>query len=282
MPIDKPLVSVICLCHNQADYVEKAIDSVLNQTYKNIELIVVDDASNDGSKEIIREKLSETEVSFIDLPENLGNCAAFNKGFFISKGEYIIDLAADDELYPQRIEKGLSAFKESKVGVNFCDALLEYGDKRTSSSFYKRDDNGDLEQAVPQGEVYESLIKRHFISAPTMMIKRDVLEELGGYDSTLAYEDFDFWIRSSRNWNYSFLDEILVKKRILPKSHHASQFKFHSNHHQSTLKVCQKIKKLNKSISEKKALRQRCKYEIGLCIKQGNLRLIPGFLKLMF
>jgi glycosyltransferase involved in cell wall biosynthesis len=120
--LDNPLVSVICLCFNQANLVEKAIQSVLHQTYDNIELIVIDDASTDKSRSII-EKLSKTHGFQAHFnPTNLGNCASFNIGFELSKGKYIIDLAADDQLMPPRIIKGVKNLEArgQTYAVVFC------------------------------------------------------------------------------------------------------------------------------------------------------------------
>ena len=114
-----------------------------------------------------------------------------------------------------------------------------------------------------------------------MMIKREVLETLGGYDENLLYEDFDFWIRSSREWKYAFTDDVLVKKRKVPNSLGQKQFQRKSNYQESTLQGCQKIKELNRTKAEDSALRKRCLYEIGQCIKQRNWRLIYPFLKLI-
>ena len=269
-----PLVSVICLSHNHADYVASSIQSVWDQTYEHVELIVVDDGSTDGSKEIIQEKLNETSTPFIDLPQPIGNCGAFNKGFFSSKGDYVIDLAADDLLLPNRIETGLDTFANKDIGVEFCDVINIDPDGNEIGRHF--------ENTYPlEGDIYTELIQRYFISPPGMMIKREVLDELDGYDELLTYEDFDFWIRSSRNHLYGYTDEALVKKTILKDSLSSKQFRFRSRHQKSTLRVCQKIKKLNQTKEEDAALKKRCTYEIKQCLKQGNLGLIPSFLRLM-
>jgi len=109
-----------------------------------------------------------------------------------------------------------------------------------------------------------------------------VLDELNGYDESLTYEDFDFWIRSSRKFQYGYTNKILVKKRDVPGSLSKKQFSLLNKHQKSTLKVCKKIKKLNRSKAENYALRKRCFYEIRNCVKQGNLTLIPSFLRLAF
>jgi len=276
-----PLVSVICLCHNQLSYVREAIHSVWKQSYPEIELIVVDDGSTDGSKEMIRSLVKGTEAGFIDIESPIGNCAAFNRGFFQSKGAYIIDLAADDALMPERILKGINTFIKSDAGVTFCDVMNIDQAGNELGTHYKRNEKGRLLETVPEGDIYTTLIRRYFISAPSMMIKREVLEELDGYDESLTYEDFDFWIRSSRNWKYAFTNEVLIKKRLVPGSLSDRQFRFGSRHQRTTLKVCEKIKDLNRTREERSALRKRCLYEIKQCIKQGNFSLIPRFVKVL-
>ncbi len=279
--MEKPLVSVICLCYNQAEYVARAIQSVWDQNYEQVELIVVDDASTDHSVQVIRDTLGRAPIKFLSLATNQGNCSAFNEGFRNSSGAYIIDLAADDVLLPDRISEGLASFNQSKIGVHFCDSyFINEAGKRTGTHF-KRNEKGELSERVPTGDLYTELIRRYFISPPTMMMRRSVLEALGGYDERLSYEDFDFWIRSARSYAYGFTDKILVEKRVLSDSLSDKQFRFRSIHQRSTLQVCRKIKVLNNSEEEDKALKQRVWYEIRQCVRQGNWELIPSFLGLI-
>lgn len=277
-----PLVSVICLSHNHLQYIKKAIDSVMKQSYPNVELIIVDDGSSDGTKEWIKSFIENGNAQYIDISMPLGNCFAFNQGFRKSTGDYIIDLAADDILLPERILKGINTFFKSKdAGVTFCDVMNLDEKGNELGTHFKRNHRGILTEKVPVGDIYIDLIKRYFISPPGMMIKREVLEELGGYDESLSYEDFDFWIRSARNWDYAFTDEVLVKKRKVDGSLSEQQFIYKSKHQNTTLNVCQKIKELNRSQEENSALRKRCFYEIKQCIKLGNWGLIPDFIKLI-
>lgn len=279
---NSPLVSVICVCFNQAKYVEEAIQSVWDQEYPNVELIIVDDASSDGSKDVIKKKTDGSSVKFISLEQNVGNCKAFNLGWIESSGSFIIDLAADDVLLPGRISLGVESLAHSKIGVHFTDCMLLNEQGTELGNFYSIDYSGLTKESVPQGDVYKDLIQTHFISAPTMMIRKEVLEDLNGYDERLSYEDFDFWIRSSRNWEYGFSERVLVKKRVLADSHGRSQFQKKNRHQKSTLEVCKKIKELNKTPEENRALRKRCLYEIKQSLKLRNYSLIPSFFRLMF
>lgn len=277
--MDMPLVSVVCLCYNQERFVEAAIQSVLNQTYKNVQLIVVDDASTDNSVNVIKSVLGgNPEIQFLELKDNRGNCRAFNQGLARANGSFIIDLAADDMLLPNRIEKGVQVLTEKGqlYGVHFSDAeILDESGKH----WYNHSDRVP-HQTIPQGEVYKDIIERYFICPPTVMFTRAVMDVLGGYDETLSYEDFDFWIRSSRAFKYAYSPEVLVKKRISKNSLGSKQFKFFSAHSESTYKVCEKIFRLNNSREEQQALHQRLLYEIKLNLRLLNIGVALKFLLL--
>lgn len=277
----KPAVSVICLCYNQERFVREAIQSVLRQTYPNVQLIVVDDASTDNSSNVIEATLQgNLNVQFVRLTENHGNCKAFNKGLTLATGSFIIDLAADDVLLPNRIERGVAILMEKgkTYGVHFSDAEIidEYG-----ALLYNHSDRFP-HQTIPHGDVYKDVIRRYFICPPTVMFTRQVADVLGGYDEALSYEDFDFWIRSSRAFQYVYSPEVLVKRRVLKGALGSKQFKLFSKHSQSTYRVCEKIFRMNASVEEQQALRQRILYEIGVNLRLLNIGVALKFFILLF
>jgi glycosyltransferase involved in cell wall biosynthesis len=276
----KPLVSVICLCFNQGRFVADAILSVLSQTYANVELIVTDDGSTDNSREIIQQLIKNNpSIRFLSLRENIGNCKAFNKGLALAKGDFIIDLAADDLLHPERIEKGLQALQDagSEYGVNFSDAewISETGTRlRFHSERYPHNN-------IPQGNIYKNLITKFFICPPSMMFSREVMDYLGGYDENLSYEDFDFWIRSSRRFSYCYTPEVLVKKRVVKNSLSEKQFRRSSPQLHTTYLVCKKIMALNQTKEEKRALNKRIYYELILSLRLRDFLLAAKYLLLL-
>lgn len=275
-----PLVTVICLCYNQKRFLQEAIKSVINQSYSPIQLIVVDDASTDGSPETINQlKTQYPQLEVLLLKENVGNCRAFNRGLAQAKGEYLIDLAADDVLLSDRIRKGVEALKQAggDYGVHFCDAELI--DER--GSFLNHHSDKYPHHSIPQGDIYVQVIKRYFICPPTIMFRKSVMDALGGYDETLAYEDFDFWIRSSRQFKYMYSPEPLVKKRIVKHSLGSKQEKFFNQHAKSTYRVCKKILDLNRTGEEKKALTKRIQYEIKLSLRLLNIWLAIKYAALL-
>ncbi len=271
-----PKVSVICLCFNQASFINKSLQSVLDQTYANVEVIIVNDASTDHSSMIIHDFLKKhPEILFLNLTENIGNCKAFNLGLKRATGKYIIDLSCDDILIADRITKQVAAFESlpPEYGVIYSDAIyIDQNGKSLGSHF---------EQYSPiRGEVYGDLVARYFIAPPTMMMKKAVFDELEGYDELLAYEDFDFWVRSSRNWKYDYVNDALTQIR---KSRGSLSSKFHERDsplHASTVVVCEKIKTMNRTEQEDQALVQRLRYELKMAGVTGSQRSANDFYEL--
>ncbi len=278
----QPLVSVICLCFNHEKYIEMAIRSVMEQTYDNIELIAVDDASTDGSQAILRGLGSQLGFKVLLNENNIGNCRSFNAAFRQSSGKYIIDLAADDVLLPDRIKAGVERLRTmgEDYGVHFCDVeMLDESGKSTGSHF-KRGADGILSDDVAEGDLYALLLEKYYISPPSMMMSRAVLEALGGYDENLSYEDFDFWVRSARDYKYCFSDQVLVQKHILNDSLSSRQFLRKNPHSLSTAKVCEKAIHLNRSVEEDMALLRRIRYELRWALLTENWEAARLFIQL--
>ncbi|UWY30485.1 glycosyltransferase [Flavobacterium sp. TR2] len=290
-----PLVTVICLCYNHEKFVVEALNSVLNQNYQNIELIIADDCSNDNSKKVITDWLqNHPTVQFISGKINLGNTKTFNKALQLSKGEYIIDLAADDVLLKDCIEKQVNAFLNSdkkNLAVVYGNAELISEKNNHIRYYYEVDTEKKAVKKPASGDIYLAMLNQSsMICSVSSMMKREVLEQLNGYDENLAYEDLDFWIRASRDYSFEFIDSILVQKREVENSL-GNQFykKFNSRtrkiNHSSYL-VIKKAIALNKTKEENKALMKRLHFEMGKAYRTLDIWLfikyIPLELKLRF
>ncbi|MBS1486863.1 MAG: glycosyltransferase [Bacteroidetes bacterium] len=268
-----PLVSVVCLCYNHAEFVAQAIRSVLQQTYPNIQLIVVDDCSTDSSVNVIQQLVIENpSIYFIALPKNNGNCRAFNMALERVRGEFIIDLAADDVMLPDRVARQVSYFQsaDESVGVVFSNAdyIDAYGNilrNHTAHLISKR-----LIDHVPLGWIFPDVLRRYFICSPTMMIKKKVLDKLKGYDETLAYEDFDFWVRASRHFQFVYQDETLTHVRRNVKSMSSGWYEPGDRQLHSTYLICKKAVSLCRSAEDKQALIHRIRYEYKQSVFSGN------------
>jgi glycosyltransferase involved in cell wall biosynthesis len=269
-----PLVSVICLCYNHARFVSEALNSVITQSYGNLQIIVVDDASKDNSASIISDILvRHPEITFLALEQNNGNCKAFNRGLALAEGEFIIDFATDDVMLPDKIEKQVNLFRtlDQDYGVVFTDAEYISTTGTFMRNHYEYLFRKRLLTSVFQGDVYDKVLSTYFIASPSMMIRKSVFDYLKGYDENLSYEDFDFWVRSARKFKYAFLNEITVRIRKSERSMSTGWYVQGDNQLHSTYLVCLKAVDLNKSEADWEALATRLKYEIRQSVFSENM-----------
>lgn len=276
-------VAVICLCFNQEKYVEEAMTSVLAQTYPT-ELIVVDDASTDHSVEKISafiKQHSEVNIQTLFFEKNVGNCKAFNSAVELTNADYIIDLAADDILLPDRVEEGVKNMESNpKIAINFSNANYINEEGRFIKSHFAINEEGESKEKVPQGNLFHHILERYFICSPSMMYRATFFKEIGGYDENLAYEDFDLMLRLSRNHPFSYTDQVLVEKRLLIVSMSTKQYEKGNRQLESTFKICKKAYQMIQNKREKKALLKRIAYEAKQAFIHKRFLLFIAFIKL--
>jgi len=284
---NNPLVTVICLCYNHSAFVVEALESVLNQTYQNVELIIADDFSTDNSAEIIENWLkNHSEISFIFNSQNIGNTKTFNKGLKLANGEYIIDLAADDVLQPDCIANQLKGFSESKyknLGLVYGNAEWISETGKHIHNYFQTDKNGKGLVPQPTGDVYINLLNgKTKLCSVSALVKREVFDQLNGYDENLAYEDYDLWIRAARNYNFDYIDEILIQKRVLPDSMYTLLLQKNNSKtrrfNYSTYVILQKAFILNRNNAEFKAMLKRIHYEMTIAYKTRDFRLLIRYI----
>ncbi len=283
MTTTHPLVSVICLSYNNAAYVKEALLSVLQQDYPNIELIIIDDASEDHSVAQIKQVIPQIKIPYqcIVLPHNLGVCKAFNIGLAHAKGEYVIDLASDDVLLPNRVRHGVHYFSKQpeQVGVCFCNVIyMDANGKELGLHF--SDQKTYRNKKIKEGDVFAEVIRRFYISAPGMLMRRTVLEKVGGYNEALTFEDFDFWVRSARITHYAYENKPLIKKRVINESLSNKIYVRESKHLQSILIVCQTAYRLLKNRTEALALKERITYELSQTLNYRALDIAEHYFQL--
>lgn len=275
-----PLVSIICHCYNHASFVEECLDSVLNQSYKNIELIIVDDCSSDNSVEVIENWLKKNpEVQFFNNTKNLGITKSFNKTIEFAKGEFLIDLATDDVLLPNCIEEQISAFNQNpNACLVFGNAELIDETGTTIGFNFPVDNNLNVTDKNLVNTNYESILKGgNCMCSVSSMFKKETFINLGKYDESLAYEDLDFWLRIAKKYELVFIDKVLVKKRELSHSLTRHFFKknvFSKKVNYSNYKILVKAFKANTNKIEYKALLKRIHNLIERNLKLKNFDLV--------
>jgi glycosyltransferase involved in cell wall biosynthesis len=204
-----PKVSVIIPTYNRADLLPRTIKSSLNQTFKDFELIIVDDGSTDNTKEVVEKfKKKDNRVKYIWQENSGGPASPKNKGIKASKGEYIAFLDDDDEWFPEKIEKQLEIFENSKVkniGIVACNALDLFEDSKTTKE-YKIKETKE-EKYLPM------ILNGCFIhSSSSVVVKKNTFKKVGYFDKRLkTADDWDMWIRIISKYNFDFYPHPLFK-----------------------------------------------------------------------
>lgn len=202
----KSLISVIIPCYNNVDYIERSIRSVLNQTYKNIEVIVVDDGSEDNSREVIL-SIRDKRLIFLRNEKNVGAGASRNRGIKRSKGDLIAFQDSDDEWLPYKLEKQLRILTESreKPDAVYSDVYFVYENKKKIIRRAPEVQKGKLinEDALDY--------QVHGLPLITFMVKKEKLTESGMFDENLKnLIDLDLFIRLSMKCRFYHIREPLA------------------------------------------------------------------------
>ncbi len=219
--INQPLVSIIMPAYNHEKYVESSITSIINQTYKNVELIVIDDCSKDKTKEIIKNLQKKYNFMFIEHTNNQGISKTLNEGLKLALGEYFCVLASDDQLLPEKIETNIKHFRDNpQHELVFSNINLIDTDNQIIQHNYANHSKIQKLLAAQNGKERAAiLMEGNCIPVMTVMTKRESLLKIGGFDESSYIEDWDAWIRLARNdMQFGYINKPLVNYRITPGS----------------------------------------------------------------
>lgn len=198
-------VSAVITTHNRCTLMKKALESVLDQTYKNIECIIVNDNSTDGTKEYLS-TINDKRVKVINIGsgETKGGNYARNRGIDASQGKYIAFLDDDDVWIPEKIEKQVKCFENNeKLGMVYCGHYDRYPDGKYIHTQLPSDNmRGNMEE-----EIFANMI----CTSSMMMIPKDVLVNVGMFDENVKYwQDYDLCIRICKKYPVDFVAEPLM------------------------------------------------------------------------
>lgn len=201
-----PKITVLMPVYNAEKFVGEAIESVLNQTFKDFELLIINDASTDSSEKIIL-SYRDPRIRYCKNISNLRVAKTLNRGLKMARGKYIARQDADDIFLPQKLELQDNALKKDKDLIMVC-SHFDYMDEKGNflSSF---------REALSPEEIYYNLQFRNCIGHPTAIFnKRVIMEEFKGYSEEYEAEDHDLWLRISKKYKILKLDKTLVKVRL--------------------------------------------------------------------
>ena len=206
MLVDKnPLVSVCVATYNSAQYICETLDSIYNQTYKKIELVISDDSSNDNTLEIVKEWLVGKETRFIDtqilsVDYNTGTSANMNRLLFAAKGTWIKGIAGDDILFPNAIEKYICYINDnSQVSWLFAKAVFYLNTFSEECIIQSKNRLFDRYSELNSMDASNQLKKNYlgnYYKCPTHFLKREKLLDIGGFDEEFGIlEDYPMWLK---------------------------------------------------------------------------------------
>jgi len=201
-----PRISVVIPAYNSRAYIPDAIDSVLGQTYRDFEIIIVDDGSSDAIGDLIGSRYPDARCLQI---EHGGPSRARNTGIRNARGEFIAFLDADDIWLPTKLEKQMEYFeRHPDVAMVFTENNY-FDDSGTIDYSFKLD-----KRILMKGNVPANIFLYSGVATPTVIVRKTVLDEVGYFDEELSIaEDDNLWIRIASKHEIGLIDEILVKVR---------------------------------------------------------------------
>lgn len=197
------MISIIIPTYNRASVLERAVRSVLNQEGAELEVIVVDDGSTDGTREVL-ESIGDPRVRYERLPGRSGACAARNRGIELARGDYIAFQDSDDEWLPGKLATQLRQLRQSGADVVFC-ALERYNVRGERLLVSPGND------VAPGPVTYEQLLMGNLCSTQTILGRRTCFEDVRFDPSMPRLQDWDMMLRMTRRYEVRYFRDVLVR-----------------------------------------------------------------------
>ena len=208
-----PTVSIILATYNRRHLLGRSVKSVLNQTYQDYELIIVDDGSTDDTEKVVQNFNSE-KIKYIKHPKNKGIPAARNTGIRLAEGDYIAFQDDDDEWMPEKLERQINAYinESPEVGVVYTQYnLIDIHNKPLPQ----------LKVAQREGYIFGQLLNENHIPPQTSLIRKECFSKVGMFDERfLRMQDWELFLRISQHYRFKFIDEPLVTVYDQPGGQH--------------------------------------------------------------
>ncbi|WP_226536270.1 glycosyltransferase family 2 protein [Fictibacillus halophilus] len=238
--MNAPLVSVVIPSYNPGKLLESAVRSIENQTYKNIEIIIVDDGSTDGTREWLKQNSSRLKFFFQD---NSGASKARNKGVSLSSGEYIAFLDADDIWLPSKLEQQVELLQHNNISFVFTNGFIVNGDVDYEDIINNISNNEynqifDTYVRPPRLVDFTSNFRVHSVPTSSILVEKSLFKEVNGFPNLVQGEDF------------VLLQLLLSLKPAISISNPLMIYRVHSSNTSSSLKNSTLSKRLGKILNK--------------------------------
>ena len=207
------MVSIILPTYNRAYCLQESVETVLHQSYDKFELILVDDGSTDGTEELVSE-WKDDRIRYCKTSLHQGASAARNYGIQQVQGKYIAFQDSDDLWHSDKLAKQIKLLEQTGPEVGFSYHKIVYCMEDHSTMIIPSE---NILNECKSGDIYEQLLWDNLVPCPALVIKKEVLEEIGLFDTSLkALEDYDLALRVAKQYQALFVDEILVDATFSP------------------------------------------------------------------
>ena len=208
----QPLVSIIIPVFNSAETIHRSLNSVLKQTYKNFEIIIIDDCSTDSTINIIQ-TYDDKRINILKHSENKGASYARNTGIKNSKGEYLAFLDSDDEWLPNKLAEQMQLFNTNKhIAIVTCNCTFKDQNNKVAYHSY------DNAPPVSGAQAWKTLLQYSFIATPSVILNKAYTDNFYFNTALTVAEDQDMWIRSALSGEVAYIQDALVNVYIQPNS----------------------------------------------------------------
>ena len=210
-------ISIIVPTYKRSHLISRAVESILNQTYKNFEIIIINDGPEDDTRKVVNE-FNDNRIIFIQHPENKGIPITRNTGLIASTGYLIAFLDSDDEWLPEKLEKQVLSFKNApdNLGVVYTERY----DTVDNNIFIIPESNVKKRE----GYINDILLFGSLITLQTAMVKKECFSSVGMFDIDCpAFEDWELWLRISKIYQFKFINEPLAIIHSDPREEHVSK-----------------------------------------------------------
>ncbi len=211
------MISVVIPTHNRSDLIKRAVKSASNQTYKDIEIIVVSDGSTDNTKEVIEKFIhKDKRIKFIEYTPAKGGNVARNTGIAVAKGDYVAFLDDDDEWFMDKLEKQMAVFNnDPNIGLVYTGIRAIYVKEQVTY----------ISRPVHSGDLSKKILLDNFIgTTSTVVLRAELLNSCGVFDNNLgAMQDYDLWTRICQKTMVGIVSDPMINYYNYPGNNQISQ-----------------------------------------------------------
>jgi glycosyltransferase involved in cell wall biosynthesis len=201
-----PRVTVLTSIYNGEKYLREALDSILNQTFKDFEFLIINDCSTDKTAEIL-ESYRDPRIRIVNNEENMGLTKSLNKGLKLANSEYIARMDADDISLPERLQKQVE-FLDEHPEIGVLGTWIQWIDENSKPSIIIR-------PPTAPGVIGWFLIFENCVAHPSVMMRADVIIQLGFYNAEAIHaQDYDLWVRANFITRIANIPDTLVQLRV--------------------------------------------------------------------